>query len=266
MHLVNRGNADGTAPERDDPAEAYQMASRNLSVAKRLYKANDTQYDHWIQQLVVEAPLHLDGRPRVPLPPPDINLLRMPLGEVISRRRSGRSYGGGALSGQELVTLLAASAGVRETEQSPSMYRRNVANSGNLGSVELYPIILRANGIEPGFYHFDSVHHDLAVISRGHYAVWLRELALFQVEFAAAAAAVVVTSAYGRLTAKYGVRGYKLALLDVGHVSQNFYLCATALGLDACATAGFVDEAINGALGIDGMETGASLVLLVGPR
>ena len=102
--------------------------------------------------------------------------------------------------------------------------------------------------------------------SRGHYASWLRELVLFQAEFAAAAVAVIVTSAFGRLTAKYGPRGYRLPLFDVGHVSQNFYLCATALGLAVCATAGFIDEAVNSALGLDGLQAGASLVLLVGTQ
>lgn len=58
-------------------------------------------------------------------------------------------------------------------------------------------------------------------------------------------------------TAKYGPRGYRLALFDVGHVSQNLNLCATALGLEVCAIAGFVDEAINSVLGLDGLQTGA---------
>jgi SagB-type dehydrogenase family enzyme len=275
MRLVtpNIGGAQGTpgapgapGPEYGGPAEIYQTASRNLSVTKRFSKAHETHYEPWVQDLVAEAPLHLHGRPRVPLPPPEIGLLEMPVGQAIARRHSGRAYGDGALSSEQLATLLTASAGVRATGQLRGAIRRNVTNSGNLGSVELYPVVMRTDGVEPGLYHFDSVHHDLAMVSRGHYASWLRELVLFQSEFAAAAVAVIVTSAFGRLTAKYGPRGYRLALFDVGHVSQNFYLCATALGLAVCATAGFIDEAVNSALGLDGLQAGASLVLLVGTQ
>jgi SagB-type dehydrogenase family enzyme len=83
--------------------------------------------------------------------------------------------------------------------------------------------------------------------------------------YAAAAAALVLTSAVGRLQSKYGPRGYRLGLLDVGHVAQNCYLAATALGLRACATAGFIDAELDGALGVDGVEVSTMLVILLGP-
>jgi SagB-type dehydrogenase family enzyme len=264
MRLVTRNPTDGPGPEYGGPAEVYQTATRNLSVTRRLFASQQTNYEPWVQELVAESPLHLDGCPRVALPPADSSLLAMSVGQAIVGRHSGRVYGEGALSSEQLATLLIASAGVRTTGQLRGAIRRNVTNSGNLGSAELYPVVMRTDGIEPGIYHFDSVNHDLAVVSNGHYATWLREIVLFQLEFAAAAVAVIVTSAFGRLTAKYGPRGYRLALFDVGHVSQNLYLCATALGLEVCATAGFVDEAINSVLGLDGLQTGASLVLLVG--
>jgi SagB-type dehydrogenase family enzyme len=264
MRVVSPKPSDDPGPEYGGPAEIYQTISRNLSVTKRFSKAHETHYEPWIQKLVAEAPLHLTDGPRVPLPAPDISLLGMSVGQAIARRHSGRRYGNGALSSQQLATLLTASIGVRSVGRLRGAIRRNVTNSGNLGSTELYPLVMRADGIEPGLYHFDSVKHDLALISAGHYGTWLRELVLFQTEFAAAAVAVIVTSAYGRLTAKYGPRGYRLALFDVGHVSQNIYLCATALGLEVCATAGFVDETVNSVLGLDGLQTGASLVLAVG--
>jgi SagB-type dehydrogenase family enzyme len=143
--------------------------------------------------------------------------------------------------------------------------RRNVTNSGNLGSVEVYPVILAVDGVDPGIYHFDSVHHDLALLHRGMFRTWLREVVFFQLEFADAAMALVLTSAFGRLKAKYGPRGYRLGLFDVGHVSENVYLIATGLGLEVCATAGFVDEVMDSTLGVDGLETATSLVVLVGP-
>ena len=248
--------------------EQYHVSTRNSSFTKHCYKAHETHYSPWVQQLVADAPLHKDGLPRTSLPDPALDLLQMSIGEALMRRRSGRAYGSESLRAVELSTLLCTAMGVHRTHDVSSTtitHRRSVTNSGNLGSVEVYPIVLKVDEVPPGIYHFDSVRHDLASIHRGFFQDWLRELVLYQLEFADAAVAFVLTSAFGRLKAKYGPRGYRLGLLDVGHLSENVYLIATALGLEVCATAGFVDEELDTVLGLDGLDTAASLVLLVGP-
>ncbi|MGH7079538.1 MAG: SagB/ThcOx family dehydrogenase [Acetobacteraceae bacterium] len=252
--------------ERGADDEQYHVAIRNPAHAKRFIKAHETHYAPWVQQLVEEAPLHLDRGQRLPLPKPDDRLLTMPVGRAVARRKSGRAYGDEPVPSVLLSTLLAAALGVRRRSGGGAggMLRRNVTNSGNLGSVEAYPIALRVAEVPPGIYHFDSVHHDLVALHRGRFQTWLRECVLFQREFSEAAVAVVLTSAFGRLKAKYGPRGYKLGLFDIGHVSENLYLLATALGLEVCATAGFVDEALDRALGLDGLDTATSLVVLIG--
>jgi SagB-type dehydrogenase family enzyme len=190
----------------------------------------------------------------------------MPLGEAIARRHSGRVYGTAPIPGRQLATLLTSASGVRKSPDGlhrPTI-SRNVTNAGNLGSVDVYPIVQRVDGVSPGIYHFDTVAHDLALITPGQFSDWLREVVFFQEEFADGAVVLILTSAIGRLTAKYGPRGYRFALFDVGHVSQNIYLIATALGLQVCATAGFVDEAFNAALDLDGLDECASLALVLG--
>ncbi|MGH7102640.1 MAG: SagB/ThcOx family dehydrogenase [Acetobacteraceae bacterium] len=268
MRMAVRNLAEANELRADD--ERYHVATRNPANAKRFIKAHETHYAPWVQRLVEEAPLHLDRGQRLPLPKPDGRLLGMPVGRALVQRKSGRVYGDRPVSAVVLSTLLAAALGVRQRSEGGGgggMIRRNVTNSGNLGSVEAYPIALRVAGVPPGIYHFDSVHHDLVALHRGQFQTWLRECVLFQREFAEAAVAVVLTSAFGRLKAKYGPRGYKLGLFDIGHVSENLYLVATALGLEVCATAGFVDETLDRALGLDGLDTATSLVVLIGnPR
>jgi len=44
---------------------------------------------------------------------------------------------------------------------------------------------------------------------------------------------------------KYGERGYRYVWLEAGHVGQNLYLIATALGLGAVAIGGFFDAEAN---------------------
>jgi SagB-type dehydrogenase family enzyme len=267
VRIVKRSKPSEDLPDhRRSSEEEYQVTIRTRASAKRFYKAHETQYSDWVQVLAAEAPLHLDA-PTVSLPPADMGLLDLPLCEVIARRHSERSYGARPLSKTEVGTLLTLANGVREVQRLSAAivaHRRYVANSGNLGSVEIFPVALRVEGVDPGIYHFDTVGHHLAQVSPGYFEAWLKEAVLFQDEFAGAALVLVLTSAFGRLKAKYGPRGYKLGLLDVGHVSQNVYLIATALGLNVCSTAGFIDERLDTALNLDGLDTAASLVMAIG--
>jgi len=55
-------------------------------------------------------------------------------------------------------------------------------------------------------------------------------------------------------------------LLDAGHVSQNFNLIATALELIVCTTAGFIDDELDSALHLDGLENASMLTVFVGNK
>lgn len=254
-------------PHRDALADEFHVASRNARAYKRMYSAHDVHYAPHVQKLVAEAPLHLDdGYPRLQLP--ELAPVTMNLGTAIRKRASRRGFAAGPLPLAELSALLSLGNGVESTHElggRPVSYHRAAANSGGLGSVEVYPIVLDVEGVEPGIHHYDSVRHELALLRPGDFRDWLREVVFFQLEFAQAAAALVLTGAIGRLREKYGPRGYRFALLDAGHVSENIYLVATALDLQVSATAGFIDDEMDAALGVDGLETATTLVLLVGP-
>ena len=49
-------------------------------------------------------------------------------------------------------------------------------------------------------------------------------------------------------------RGYRYLHLDAGHVAQNLYFAAEALGGGVCAVAAFDDDERNGILGLDGKD------------
>ena len=69
---------------------------------------------------------------------------------------------------------------------------------------------------------------------------------------------------FQRLRWKYRERTYRYALLEAGHVGQNLYLTATALGLGACAVGAFLDDELNGLLGLDGEQEAALYIIAVG--
>jgi SagB-type dehydrogenase family enzyme len=250
-----------------DPSElgeSFHLATRNLSVTHEYHSAFDIHFDPAVQRLVSEAPLEFPESPVTPLPSGPMPA--MSLAEAILSRRSGRAYGAGPLSLETLGTLLSLINRVKKMDELDGIrsYSRNVPNSGNLGSIEVFPIVLRVESLPEGVYHYDSVRHQLCELQTGDFRSWLEGEALYQVEFPNAAVTLALTCAFGRLRAKYGPRGYRLGYLDAGHVSENAYLAATALSLAVCATAGFIDEAFDSLLGIDGLDTATVLVLLIG--
>jgi SagB-type dehydrogenase family enzyme len=69
-----------------------------------------------------------------------------------------------------------------------------------------------------------------------------------------------------RMRPRYQDRSYRYGLLEAGHVGENVYLGATAMGLGACGVGAFMDDAINDMLGVDGVEEAAVYMLAVGHR
>lgn len=242
-------------------AEQYHVESRNPSGLKHLIASQMMQYEARLAEQPEPAAKPADTL--VPLPrarAPGISLE-----DAILRRESARSFGTDPLALADLAALLYFGNGIRGTDAAAGV-RRNAPSAGNLGSVDLYPIVLRADGLTAGIYRYDALAHGLVPIRAGDFGPWLGEQVLLQPELSQAAAALVLVADFARLSGKYGVRGYRLGLLDAGHVSQNLYLVATALGLAACAAGGFIDTELDAALGIDGLDRACVLLVVVGTR
>jgi SagB-type dehydrogenase family enzyme len=76
-----------------------------------------------------------------------------------------------------------------------------------------------------------------------------------------------MTGCFERLRWKYGDRAYKYMCIDIGYVGQNLYLMAEALGLGACAIAGFLDDGMERFLALDNPSEFPLLLTTVGvPR
>ena len=77
-------------------------------------------------------------------------------------------------------------------------------------------------------------------------------------------AALIITGTFTKAITKYGERGYRYILLDAGHVGQNIYLVATALGLGVVGVCGFYDERVDDLLSLDGRMESTLYVFLLG--
>jgi SagB-type dehydrogenase family enzyme len=79
-----------------------------------------------------------------------------------------------------------------------------------------------------------------------------------------AALALVVTAIYERVAWKYVDRSYRYIMLEAGHLGQNVYLTATALGLGPSSIGAFFDDEVNQLIGVNGRNEAAVYLLSIG--
>jgi len=242
----------------DDPAEAYHEASRLYpDVAPgRLTALLELTRNPELQQTVARSSRTHEHRPGIDLP--NTRLGRVRLREAISARRSRPPATAAPLSRIRLAALL-------EAAYRSSDGRRPVPSGGALYPLELYVVALAVEGIEAGVYHYHPFRHRLerlAGVERAQLAD-----ALVDPQLAAnATALLVVTAMFWRSRFKYGLRGYRFALLEAGHVIQNAVLVAAAMRLPALPLGGFYDCKLDELVGADGLEEASVYALLLGGR
>jgi SagB-type dehydrogenase family enzyme len=74
----------------------------------------------------------------------------------------------------------------------------------------------------------------------------------------------VLSAVFQRTRWRYRERTCRYVMLEAGHVGQNLYLAATAMGLGACAVGAFLDDDLNDMLGLDGAAEAVLYVISVG--
>jgi SagB-type dehydrogenase family enzyme len=164
--------------------------------------------------------------------------------------------------------LLDAAAGVTATLEPPRSggLRQPVRawpSAGGLYPIELYPVILRGADLEPGIHHFDPCGRRLARIGQlGQVEECIYADGLLE----GASLLLLLTAVLARTQDKYGERGYRLALLDAGHLGQNLLLAAEDLRLGAVAIGGFDDDGLAKLLQLDPAQEPPVHVLLIGSK
>jgi SagB-type dehydrogenase family enzyme len=185
------------------------------------------------------------------------------LPEVVARRRSVREYDRRPMRLDQLSSLLAYSAGITDV-RDPTLAFRAVPSSGALYPLELYLIVFDVEGLEAGVYHYGVERHELALLASGELRREAFRAALSQEMIGSASLVVVMTALFARVQWKYLDRSYRYALLEAGHLGQNVYLAATALGLGPCGIGAFFDDDFNRLLGVDGDDEATVYVMAVG--
>jgi SagB-type dehydrogenase family enzyme len=244
-------------PAADDPAELFHessklypaLATRQAAGLARLAASDE------LQAMAAHGTRRNPHLPSVALPP--TLRPRCSLWSALDLRQSRRSFAARAVGIAEVATLLDAAYGERDG-------RRTVPSGGALYPLELYLAAHRVAGLPSGVHRYDAALHGLERHSSDD--PWPAFLAAAPVPdlVADGAAALLVLAVFGRTRFKYGLRGYRFALLEAGHAAQNVVLAAAALGLAALPYGGYYDYRLDELVGADGVEESVVYALVVG--
>lgn len=239
----------------DDPAERYHEATKLYpSSAGRQVRSIALVDDPAVAPSMRRSSRRHPHRSRLVLPPPRPGVAR--LSDVLEARRSRRPSAGSTLELADLATLLSA------YEAAGSNGLRRTPSGGALYPLELYILAQRVTGLATGVHHFDPIDRALELLAGGQ--PQLDQVFVDPAVGADAAAILVATGLFWRSRCKYGLRGYRFALLEAGHLMQTMLLLATEATFDALPLGGFYDAALDRLVRADGVNESVVYALAVG--
>jgi SagB-type dehydrogenase family enzyme len=179
------------------------------------------------------------------LPPPETKGT-VSLEETIQRRRTVRSFLPQPLTLPQVSQVLWAAQGITGGD------KRAAPSAGALYPMDVYAIVGkdRVELLEAGIYHYEAQGHRLSPVTKGDLRAVASRAALSQMWMADAPLIIVITAEYRRIAVKYGDRGTRYAMIEAGHIGQNIFLQAEALGLRAGIVGAFDDEKLIEAMKI----------------
>ena len=193
--------------------------------------------------------LKADGVVYLPLPE---ELTGVSVEEVILLRRSVREYAPDPIKLKHLAMILWAAYGITD----PRGFRAS-PSAGATYPLEVYAVVgekrvLLEDGtyLRAGVYKYDVHRHLLALVKAGDVRRELAAAALGQEWVEEAPASLVVCAVFERTVSRYGERGrVRYVPMEVGHLGQNVYLMATALGYGTVVVGAFHDDRVRAVIG-----------------
>lgn len=158
--------------------------------------------------------------------------------DALADRRSRRQPPSTALGLDTLGWLLHHAARAR-----PDGRRTHPSAGADYPSI-LDVVALRCEGLSPGVHRYLPHEHGVRTTRCGDLAsdvaqalgrAWVRE----------ARAVLTISADLGAIGVTHGVRGYRYALLEAGHVAQSVLLLAAAAQLPVCPIGGFADQELE---------------------
>ena len=238
-------------PEYVGPAQAYEILTQRAAThpSPPLYATND-------------------GLPRTPLAPPD------PSGFVahLAGRRSTRAFDAtrqlplAALRDCLYAGLAIVAFGESSLASEGLLPLKPTPSGGARNPFDAYVVARDVEGLAPGVYHYAGIDHSLGLVRAGM-PPSAEVLLGGQAWFAGAAAVVILVASFERCWWKYPhPTGFRVVLLEAGHIAQNLLLAAAEHDLAATPTCAVSDRALEELIGLDRVTQAAVHTVALGRR
>lgn len=219
----------------------------------------------WVDQLF---PPSLPHEPLTPEGDPFTTSLRSSL-DTLSFRRSVRNYADTPLTRAELAQFLAlcypSQVADPGYQPDPLPHQGLKPTPGHITGCRLFPLVLNVEGLASGVYYYDERQRHLRHIRVEDPMPFVQEH-FFQAEFLAAPVMLLTLGSVSDYLLRYGDRGYRYMLFDVGLLLQRMYLVTSCLDLSGCTTGSLVQGAFEQWLGVDGFQGSVLKAFAIGHK
>lgn len=178
------------------------------------------------------------------------------LARLLRDRHSARRFAPGRMPIRQLGSLCAAFGRTHAGG-------RAFPSAGGLYPLEVYCLANAVDGIDPAVLCYNPDSHSLSPV--GPLPPWgaYRTSLNFECDGVPQVVFVFVLLDDGLLH-KYGARGGRFALIEVGHAAQNLALRVITEGLSGCEIGGTLDPQLRSLLDLDGTSARVSLAYACG--
>lgn len=207
-----------------------------------------------------KQPVAIDGKP-IAITPRSLEE-NYDLAQVISQRESSRAYGASALSLETISVLLESACGLRNQDG-----KRKYPSGGSLYPIDIYlslnSSLIQGEQLQGGSYRFDAESSKLYLIDERS----VFSMPEFNHIFVPNAAGLIILAFdLERMRPKYGAFGYKLSLLEAGHIAQNLLLVMESLSLTGIPLQFYYEDVLNQLLSLTSQETSVCYAVEFGTK
>lgn len=262
---------EGEGSERDDSCPMKDLIRLHRRFLKdsvrKTFDFRSTDQSRGVPPPPPQKPYPADAR-TIALPGPDTfdEVCAAGLLSVLRSRRSVRQYSEEMLSLRELAFLLWATQGVTGRHGDVATLRP-APSAGARHAFETYLYCRKVATLEEGIYRYLPLEHRLLFEFAEPGLSARIGAACFGQRFVGQGAAAFFWSVLPyRMEWRYGPAAHRVLPLDAGHVCQNLYLAAEAIGAGACAVGAYDQEALDLLLRLDGEEEFVIYLASVGKK
>jgi SagB-type dehydrogenase family enzyme len=196
------------------------------------------------------------------------------LGRIICGRRSVRSFSGESIPLEFLSRILLDCAGGVKAFASTNTDHvrflwRTIPQAGGICSVRVFVVLHKmVSFLSRGIYEFSALTNGFHLVTCTYsHDTFVHIMGTDESsELATAAATIILVADVGVKAFKYGERGHRYALIEIGCALQNALISMGDIGLVGFPYGGFDDAALAAMLKLDYPKEAAFVTLIIGRR